>query len=274
MRLSVIIITKNEAAHIEQCIASVGFADEIIVLDSGSTDDTCSRARRAGAKVFQSADWPGFGVQKNRALDYAQGQWVLSLDADERVGAALGAEIQRLLSADKAGQRPSFEAYEVSRLSCYAGRWMRHSGWHPDYLLRLFRRGKARFSDDLVHERVVPSGPIGRLQGLIYHYPYDSQATHIAKMSHYAEAAAQGLHARGKKIGMVGITVKMLWTFIRVYFLRRGFLDGRQGFILALMAASGNMFRYTQLWFLNEQIDWHPPSPDADEAAADKRAES
>lgn len=262
MKLSVIIITKNEAAHIEQCIASVFFADEIIVLDSGSSDETCALAKRAGAKVFQSADWPGFGPQKNRALSYAQGQWILSLDADERVSPQLAEEIQQVIASDCTVQPALFEAYEISRLSCYAGRWMYHSGWHPDFILRLFRRDKARFSDDLVHESVQYKGSLGQLQGVIYHYPYDSQAAHIAKMSQYAEAAAQGLYARGKKIGMAGIAVKMLWTFIRIYFIRKGFLDGRQGFILALMAATGNMFRYTQLWFLNQGVDWHPERPD------------
>lgn len=260
MKLSVIIITKNEAAHIQDCIQSVAFADEVVVLDSGSTDETCALAQAAGARVYQSPDWPGFGPQKNRALDHARGEWVLSLDADERVSRRLADEIKGLMAKS---QQPH-EAYAISRLSAYGGRWMRHSGWHPDYLLRLFKRGKARFSNDLVHERVVYRGQPGRLQGLIYHYPYESPQAHIEKMNRYAEAAAQGLQSRGKTISVLGIAGKMWWTFFRVYVLRRGFLDGPQGFLLAMMAASGNMFRYSKLWFLNQQIDWQPPIPQND----------
>lgn len=262
MKLSVIIITKNEAAHIQACIQSVQFADEVVVLDSGSTDDTCALARAAGAQVYQSDDWPGYGPQKNRALSYARGQWVFSLDADERVSRRLAAEIQQLLATPEVNQ---CHAYEISRLSCYGGRWMRHSGWHPDYLLRLFKRDQARFSNDLVHERVVYGGRTQRLTGLIYHFPYDSPEVHISKMNQYAATAAQALYARGKKISVFGIAGKMLWTFLRVYVLRRGFLDGRQGFLLALMAAAGNMFRYSKLWFLNHGIDWHPSIPNDDD---------
>lgn len=259
MRLSVTIITKNEAAHIVECIESVSFADEVIVLDSGSMDDTCALAKQAGAKVYHSADWPGFGAQKNRALEYAQGEWVLSLDADERVSPELAQQIQMVLTQGSSHQ--SYDAYELSRLSCYGGRWMKHSGWHPDFVLRLFKRGKARFSDDLVHESVQYKGDIGRLQGVIYHYPYDSVATHIRKMDQYSTAAAQSLFARGKKISIAGVVLKMLWTFVRVYIIRRGFLDGRQGLLLALMAATGNMFRYSKLWFLQHNTNWHPPMP-------------
>jgi len=257
IKLSVTIITKNEAAHIVSCIESVAFADEVIVLDSGSADETCALAEQAGARVFHTADWPGFGPQKNRALDYAQGQWVLSLDADERVSPELAAEIQQLLA------QPSQEyaAYEISRRSCYGGRWMCHSGWYPDFLLRLFRRDQARFTDDLVHESVRYDGPLGRLHGLIYHYPYDGPDTHINKMNAYSSTAAQSLYARGRRISIFGMTVKMFWTFVRVYIIRRGFLDGREGFILALMAATGNMFRYSKLWFLQRDTNWQPPMP-------------
>ncbi|HLR30555.1 MAG TPA: glycosyltransferase family 2 protein, partial [Paenalcaligenes sp.] len=248
MRLSVTIITKNEAAHIIDCIHSVAFADEVIVLDSGSTDDTCALAEQAGAKVFKSADWPGFGPQKNRALDYAQGEWVLSLDADERISSELAQQILAVINPTTGSDNRDIpDAYELSRMSCYGGRWMQYSGWRPDFILRLFRRTQARFSDDLVHESVQFKGRVGQLQGVIYHYPYDSVETHIKKMDHYSTAAAQSLWARGRKISVVGILLKMFWTFVRVYIIRRGFLDGKQGLILALMAATGNMYRYSKL---------------------------
>ncbi len=165
--LSIILITKNEAANIRACLESVAWADEIIVVDSGSTDDTVAICRELGAQVHVH-DWPGFGVQKNRALGYASKQWVLSLDADERVTPELRAEIETILRAAQTA-----DAYLVPRLSNYCGRFMRHSGWYPDLLPRLFQRGKARFSDDLVHERLVVEGEMGKLQGLLLHYAFD-----------------------------------------------------------------------------------------------------
>ncbi|SUV88617.1 transferase [Bordetella pertussis] len=160
MTLSVIIITKNEAANILACLESVAFADEFIVVDSGSTDNTVELARDFGARVEVTPDWPGFGPQKNRALDLATGDWVLSIDADERVTPELASEIQAAMAGATA------DCYEIARLSDFCGRFIRHSGWWPDYVLRLFRRGSARFTDAAVHERVVPAqGQPARLRG-------------------------------------------------------------------------------------------------------------
>ena len=247
MKLSVIIITKNEAAHIGDCIDSVAFADEIIVVDSGSTDSTRDIAAAKGALVTLTPDWPGFGPQKNRALDLATGDWVLSLDADERVPAELAVEIQRELT------QPRAQAYKIARLSNFNGRWIRHCGWWPDHVLRLFRRGSARFKDVTVHESVVADTPAAVLQGHLLHYPYDSLETFIDKINHYSSQAAAMMHARGKRTSIVGATGHALWTFIRIYFVRRGFLDGREGFVLAAMGAAGSFFRYNKLLLLNKQ---------------------
>ncbi|MDF3036657.1 MAG: glycosyltransferase family 2 protein, partial [Paucimonas sp.] len=149
MKLSVVIITKNEAANIGACLASVAFADERIIVDSGSTDGTIELARQAGATVIETADWPGFGPQKNRALDAATGEWIFSIDADERVTKELQDEILMVLGNAR------HAAYEVPRLSSFCGRFIRHSGWYPDYIVRLFRKDSGRFSDHLVHERVL-----------------------------------------------------------------------------------------------------------------------
>lgn len=254
--LSVIIITKNEQAHIAACIESVSFADEVIVLDSGSTDDTCQIARQLGAHVYHTTHWPGFGPQKNKALSLATKEWVLSIDADERVPAALAAEIQQIL------QQPEADAYTVARMSCFAGRWIQHSGWWPDRLLRLFRREQGRFKDVLVHESVLVNGPTKELNGHLLHYPYDSLETLISKTNSYSSAAAIQLHERGKKISVLGIFAKAFWTFIRLYIIRRGFLDGSQGAILAAVAASGSFFRYSKLWLLNKRTNWQPPPLD------------
>ncbi|NYT63137.1 glycosyltransferase family 2 protein [Alcaligenaceae bacterium] len=247
MTLSVIIITKNEAAHIADCISSVSFADEIIVVDSGSTDNTRDIAASLGAKVTLTPDWPGFGPQKNRALDLATCTWVLSIDADERVTPELAQEIQRVLA------QPRVDAYKMARLSNFGGRWIRHSGWWPDHVLRLFKRGTARFKDVAVHESVVTSSVVAVLDGHFLHYPYADLETFIAKINLYSSEAAAIMHAKGKKTSVLGATGHAIWTFIRIYLIRRGFLDGKEGFVLAVMAAAGSFFRYNKLLLLNRK---------------------
>lgn len=252
MSLSVIIITKNEASHIAACLDSVAFANEVIVLDSGSTDETCAIARSKGAKVHCTADWPGFGHQKNRALDLATGDWVLSLDADERVTPELAAAITRAI------QSPTADAYKIARLSWFAGRWIRHSGWWPDYVIRLFKRGAARFSPVRVHEKLLVNGNVPALGAHFLHYPYTDLESLIAKINLYSTEAAQAMHARGKRVGVGAAVGHASWTFIRHYIVRRGFLDGRAGFILAMMAASGSYYRYTKLLFLGKGLNRRP----------------
>lgn len=245
MKLSVIIITKNESAHIVDCLKSVAFAHEFIVVDSGSTDNTVALAREFGAKVEITPDWPGFGPQKNRALDLATGDWVLSIDADERVTPELAREIQAALATPKA------DAYEIARLSEFCGRFIRHSGWWPDYVLRLFKRGTARFNDVAVHERVVPQGPTLRLTGYFEHYPYANLDALINKINRYSSDAATMMYARGKRATVFSALGHGFWTFVRIYLIRRGFLDGRHGLVLAVTAAAGSFFRYAKLSFMS-----------------------
>ncbi|ARP90121.1 LPS biosynthesis protein [Bordetella genomosp. 9] len=248
MKLSVIVITKNEAANIVGCLDSVAFADEFIVVDSGSTDNTIELARAMGATVEQTHDWPGFGPQKNRALNLAQGEWVLSIDADERVTPELAKAIQDAIAA------PACDAYEIARLSDFCGRFIRHSGWWPDYVVRLFRRDRARFSDAAVHEKVVPApgSRVGRLAGHFLHYPYPNLDALVNKVNRYSSDAAAMMHARGKRTGIWGALGHGFWTFVRIYLIRRGFLDGRHGLVLAVTAAAGSFFRYAKLMFLTE----------------------
>jgi glycosyltransferase involved in cell wall biosynthesis len=246
MKLSVIIITKNEARHIVSCLESVAFADEFIVVDSGSTDNTVALARDFGATVLVTDDWPGFGPQKNRALDLATGDWVLSIDADERVTPELAQEIQDVLA------NPQADAYEIARLSDFCGKFIRHSGWWPDYVLRLFKRGTARFTDAAVHERVVPQGPSLQLKGYFEHYPYDNLDGLINKVNRYSSDAAAMMYARGKRATVLSALGHGFWTFVRIYLIRRGFLDGRHGLVLAVTAAAGSFFRYAKLSFLSD----------------------
>ena len=247
-RLSVILITKNEAHNIAACLASVAWADEIVVLDSDSTDGTQDICRRAGASVVET-DWPGFGRQKNRAIDRATGEWILSIDADERVTPELRAEIERVL------QEAVHEAYEVPRLSSYCGRFLRHGGWWPDRVVRLFRRGRARFNDVPVHERLVVEGSIGRLTNPLIHHTFRNLEQLLDKVNSYSSAGAQALHARGKRASLGKAVARALWAFLRTYVLRLGLLDGREGFMLAVSTAEGTYYRYLKLMYLQEQAD-------------------
>jgi glycosyltransferase involved in cell wall biosynthesis len=244
MRLSAVVIACNEAAKLQDCLESVRFADEIVVLDSGSTDDTVEIARAAGAKVTQVADWPGFGPQKNRALALASGDWILSIDADERVSEALRSEIQTAIS------RPQYTAYAMNRSSSYCGRFMEHSGWYPDPLVRLFRRGTARFSDDLVHERLIAEGPIGHLNGDLIHLSFDNFEAVLAKVDRYSTAGALAMHRKGVRGSLFKAIAHGAAAFLRTYVLRRGFLDGQLGFALAVSNAEGTYYRYLKLWLL------------------------
>ena len=247
MRISVIVITKNEAASIARCLESVSWADEIIVLDSGSTDDTVSICREYTVHVHQT-DWPGFGPQKNRALDRASGDWVLSLDADEWVTPALRDEIARIVA-----QSQDVDAFRIPRQSSFCGRFMRHSGWWPDHVVRLFRRGGAKFSDDAVHERVVVDGKTGTLLTPLMHETFVDLEELLAKMNNYSTLSAQAMHRGGKRSGLSKAVARAAWAFVRTYFLRGGFLDGREGFMLAVATAEGTYYRYVKLLLLQKK---------------------
>jgi glycosyltransferase involved in cell wall biosynthesis len=246
MRISVAIITKNEELAIGRCLQSVSWADEVIVLDSGSTDKTIDIARDLGAKVSVTADWPGFGPQKNRALDLATGDWIFSLDADEWVTRELAEEIQSTITG-----KPDFDAYRLPRMSSFCGRFMRHSGWWPDHVVRLFRRGSARFSDDIVHERTLVDGGVGTLRNTLMHETYVDLEDMQEKFNRYSTLGAEALHARGARGGIAKAVLHGLSAFLRTYLLRRGFLDGREGFLLAVANAEVAYYKYAKLLLLN-----------------------
>ena len=245
MRVSVTIITKNEELSISRCLQSVSWADEVIVLDSGSTDRTVEISRQLGATVSVNTDWPGFGLQKNRALDLATGDWILSLDADEWITSELGEEIRSTISGS-----PGFGAYRLPRSSSFCGRFMRHSGWWPDYVVRLFRRGTARFSDDIVHERTLVDGAVGTLRNPLKHETYVDLDDMQEKFNRYSALGAQALHARGARGGIGKAILHGLSAFLRTYLLRRGFLDGREGFMLAVANAEVAYYKYVKLLLL------------------------
>jgi len=240
-RLSAIVITKNEARNIADCLDTLAFCDERIVVDSGSTDDTVRLAEAQGARVV-SHRWQGFGAQKNFALMLAGGDWVLSIDADERVSPALARQILDAIATNRA------TGYRMPRRSSFCGRRMQHSGWSPDYVLRLFRRGRARFSDDLVHEKLICDGPIARLSEPLLHYPVVRLEDALSRMDRYSTAGAEMTVASGKRVSFMTGIVRGLWAFIRTYILRGGFLDGREGFLLAVANAEGTYYRYMKAW--------------------------
>ncbi|MEW5838904.1 MAG: glycosyltransferase family 2 protein [Pseudomonadota bacterium] len=247
MKLSVVLITLNEAARLAATLESVAWADEIIVLDAGSTDATVEIARSYAGHVAVNADWQGFGVQKNRALDMATGDWVLSLDADERVSPELAAEIRAEL------HNPQADVYALPRLSSYLGREMRHGGWWPDEVVRLFKRGTARFSPDVVHERLLYAGTPARLNQVLRHESFNSLEQVLDKVNRYSSAGAEKLAAQGRKAGLGAAVGRALWMFLRTYIFKAGFLDGREGFMLAVSNAEGVYYRYLKLMLLNER---------------------
>ena len=242
-QLSVIIITKNEGLNIRACLESVSWADEIIVVDSGSQDDTVAICREFTPHVYIH-DWPGFGAQKNRALNYASKNWVLSLDADERISPELKKEIQAVL------QEKREDAYEIPRLSSFCGRYIHHSGWRPDYVTRLFKRSAGKFSDDLVHERVIINGTTGKLRQSILHESFRNTEQLLDKINHYSTASALMLHQKGRTATLKKAVTHAVWAFLRTYILRAGFLDGREGFMLAVSTAEGTYYRYVKLMLM------------------------
>ncbi len=245
MRLSVIVITRNESANISDCLQALAFADEVVVLDNSSTDGTGDLARSLGARVSVTEDWPGFGPQKNRALDLAAGEWVLSIDADERVTPELREEIRAVMAA-----KPASNVFSIPRLSRYCGQYMRHSGWNPDFVIRLFRRGTARFSDDLVHERLVSQEPVVKLKEHLLHLSFPDFESVLDKVNRYSTAGAVGLSKKGKDSSLWRAIGHGAWAFFRTYIVRRGFLDGQLGLALAISNAEGTYYRYAKHWLM------------------------
>ncbi len=246
-RLSIAIITLNEQANLPDCLASVAFADEIVLVDGGSHDSTRDIARAAGARVIDATDWQGFGVQKNRAIDACSGDWVLSIDADERVPEKLREELLILL------REPAFDVYEIPRRSYYCGRFMRHSGWWPDHVRRLFRRGAARFSNAPVHESLQTDRSIGRLQNPIEHWSFRTIEQVLDKVNRYSSLSAPVVLARGRRPTLATAVLHGAAAFFRTYVLKRGFLDGSHGFMLAVSNAEGSYYRYVKAMLLGRQ---------------------
>lgn len=254
MKLAAVMIVSNEAANLEACIQSVSWADECVVVEHGSIDNTVEVAHRLKVNVLQTSDWPGFGAQKNRAIALARADWILSIDADERVTPELALEIgQALQYADAQSQDVAFE---IPRLTQFCGVWIRHCGWTPDHVLRLFRRGAARFSDDLVHERVLlqhAGTKVVRLKNPLLHYSYPTPDHYWRKLQHYSQQWARQRHAKGQTATMSRAALAALAAFLRSYVFRLGFLDGAMGFAVCAMQAQSAFGKYFELYCLGRK---------------------
>lgn len=246
--LSIIIAAKNEARNIADCVQSASFADEVIVLDSGSTDGTAQLAEAAGAHVVLT-DWPGYGPQQSRGINLAKSEWVLSLDADERISQALKAEILEAI------QHPRADGYRLPRLSSLCGTFIHHGGWRPDYTLRLVKREKAGFTHHFLHAHMTVNGSKADLQESLIHYSYRDLDDVLEKLNRYASGNAKDLNNKGVKGSFSKAITHGLWAFFRTYVLRAGFLDGRYGLMLAIYNAESTYYKYLKLLALQEKPD-------------------
>jgi glycosyltransferase involved in cell wall biosynthesis len=240
MKITATIITLNEERNVARAIESLRCSDEILIVDSGSTDRTVELAEKLGVRVLE-AGWLGYAAQKNRAAEYASHEWILSLDADEALSESLEAEIWNL---KKSG--PDCDAYTMPRLARYLGRWIYHSGWYPDRKVRLYHRDKAKWVGDFVHESVEARGRIGHLKSNILHFTCESLSEHVKTMDRYTTLAAQELAARKLKVPLSRLIVDPAWAFVKTYFLQRGFLDGPEGLTIAQMAAFYTFLKYSK----------------------------
>jgi glycosyltransferase involved in cell wall biosynthesis len=250
-KLTVTIITLNEAANIGACVASVTWADEVLVVDSGSTDDTVDRARAAGATVV-AADWPGYAAQKNVAAGHATHDWILSVDADERVTPALRDEIQAVLHTT-----PSAAGFRLPRVTWHLGRWVRTTDWYPDSQLRLYDRRRARWQPRRVHESVTADGPVLPLIEELQHFAYRDISHHHATMDRYTSLAAADMFEAGRRARLTDLLLHPPAAFIRNYVLRRGCLDGVPGLVISTMNAHYVFLKFAKLWAL-ERAQNHP----------------
>ena len=255
--VSVTVITHNEAANIAAALESVSWADEIIVIDAESADDTAEIARRFTQKVVVRP-WPGYVAQKNFAAEQATHDWVFSLDADERVSPALAAEIRNVLERE-----PPNAGYRVPRVTFHLGRWIRSTDWYPDYQLRLYDRRRARWTGRLVHESVKADGPVGRLRNDLQHYAYRDLSHHLRSMDRYTTLAAQQMFEDGRRAGWFDVLIHSRLAFFRNFIVRGGFRDGMAGLIVSLMNSYYVSLKFAKLWELCSPSTSIPRAPGA-----------
>jgi glycosyltransferase involved in cell wall biosynthesis len=240
MDISAVIITLNEEANIEDCLASVSWARQIVVVDAESTDGTREIARRFTGEVHQKK-WEGYSEAKAFAIGKASSEWVLSLDADERVTPELRQEIESISAA------PAVDGYMVPIRPLFLGRWIRHCGWYPGYKLRLFKKDMASVTPRRLHEGIRVKGDTGKLENPLLHYAYPTVRSYFEKFSRYTDAAARELHEEGRRAGAFDIVLRPFFSFLKMYIAKRGFLDGLEGFVLCVFSSLYVMVKYVKL---------------------------
>jgi len=250
-QLSAVLIVKNEANILAACLARLDWVDEIVVLDGGSSDDTANIARRFTDKVYVESEWQGYGVQRQRAQSHASGDWVLMVDADEHVSAGLKKSIQIVTETDDRSK-----AYSIPILPWCFGRFIRHGGWYPARKVRLYPRHKASYGDQRVHEKLAFEAgmEIEQLQGDLLHYTYRDLEHYLVKSAMYATEWAEQRQQRGKRSSLLQGIIHGTGCFLRMYVFRAGFLDGKQGFLLALLSAHSTFVKYADLWIRNQPV--------------------
>lgn len=251
--ISVVLIVKNESAHLRECLNTVSWADEIVIVDSGSSDDTCKIAAEYTDKVYIETDWQGFGIQRQRAQQYARCDWVMMLDADERITPELAEEIKQVIADNN-----QVYVYSVPRLSYVFGRFIRHAGWYPDYVTRLYPRGKAAYNANRVHEKLEFSDGLAekKLSGDLLHYTYRDMEHYLVKSANYAAEWAQQRKANGKNSSLLQGVLHGFSCFIKMYIVRAGFLDGKQGFLLSVLSAHSTFVKYADLWVRSQNAEF------------------
>jgi glycosyltransferase involved in cell wall biosynthesis len=254
--VSACIVACDEEDRIGPCLRSLAWCDEVLVVDSHSSDRTRELAASHGARVIER-DWPGYLAQKGFAVGEARHDWVLCLDADERVSEALRAELEALRDSGFAGAA----GWRMPRLSSYLGRWIRHGSWYPDLQLRLFDRRHGRWAGRDLHERVRVDGAVKTLRGPLLHPPYRDFADHLSTIDRYTSTAAAAMHREGRRSRWHHLLLRPAWRFARFYLLERGFLEGWRGLLLAWMAAHYVRLKYVKLWLLERVPDPREPSP-------------
>jgi glycosyltransferase involved in cell wall biosynthesis len=245
-KLTVITITRDEERNIVECLDSVRWADQLVVVDSGSVDRTVDLARRFTGDIY-TIDWEGYGHARNFALDHAAGEWILWLDADERVPPELATEIQDLVGRDVSG----FSGFSVARRAYFLGKWIRHCGWYPSRVVRLFRKDRGRFSENRVHERLDLQGEVGMLRHDLLHFTDQHLQQYLTKFNRYTTLAAQDMAANGRRFRLADLLVRPPFVFVKMYVLRLGFLDGIHGFILSVLSSAYVFSKYAKLWELS-----------------------
>jgi len=239
-KISVTIITLNEEKNIRACLESVKWADEILVSDSGSSDRTVEICKEYGARVFNDR-WEGFGRQKNLIAERARNNWILNIDADERISPQLHEEIESVLSEG------DFDGYNIPRKNFFGDKWIRHCGWHPDCNLRLYRKDKGKFNERDVHEAVKVDGEAGYLKAPLEHYTYRDISDYLRRMNRYSTLAAEEMFKKGRKAGYFDILFRPLFTFLKMFFLQKGFMEGGTGLVLSGLYASYTLSKYAKL---------------------------